>query len=84
MKKTCIDCDQNLSVEAFYRVHKDSEHRQSRCKRCDNKRRAGKVYSARNYSERRKVSYVLPNGQKARAVDVVRDPATGELRMVRR
>jgi hypothetical protein len=37
--KRCIDCRKTLPVDAFYRVHKGSKIRQSRCKRCDNKRR---------------------------------------------
>ncbi len=44
--KTCIDCKKRKSVDAFYRIYKDSEHRQSRCKPCDNRKRAGSVQRA--------------------------------------
>lgn len=38
--KVCIDCKgRPKPLSAFYRVHRDSEQRQSRCKRCDNLRR---------------------------------------------
>jgi hypothetical protein len=40
-KKACIDCGSKKPLDAFYRVHKDSEHRQSRCKPCDNRKRGG-------------------------------------------
>lgn len=40
-KKICIDCGSKKPLDAFYRVHKDSEHRQSRCKPCDNRKRTG-------------------------------------------
>lgn len=43
--KTCIDCQKSLAVDSFYRVHKDSEHRQSRCKPCDNRKRTGSYRS---------------------------------------
>lgn len=40
-KKTCIDCKQSLDVRRFYLIHKNSVARQSRCKKCDNIKRAG-------------------------------------------
>lgn len=41
--KRCIDCGEDLPVECFYRVHKGAPFRQSRCKVCDNAKRAGNV-----------------------------------------
>ena len=41
MTKKCIDCGKEKPVTDFYRVFKDSEHRQSRCKNCDNAKRSG-------------------------------------------
>ena len=37
--KTCIDCRRRLPVDRFYRVHRGSEARQSRCRDCDNAKR---------------------------------------------
>ena len=39
--KTCIDCKKHLPLDDFYRVRKGKEWRQSRCKVCDNAKRAG-------------------------------------------
>jgi hypothetical protein len=47
--KRCIDCGKRKPVGDFYRVHKDSEHRQSRCKPCDNRKRMG----GKDYRKRR-------------------------------
>lgn len=48
-KKTCIDCLRRLTLEHFYRLHKGSSERQSRCKACDNVKR---VQSARTRAGR--------------------------------
>lgn len=38
-EKRCIGCGKTKLLRDFYRVHKGSEERQSRCKRCDNESR---------------------------------------------
>ncbi len=43
MKKLCIDCRRRQPLDNFYRVFKGSDHRQSRCKPCDNRKRAGNL-----------------------------------------
>lgn len=40
IEKRCIQCGKLKPLDDFYRIHKDSEHRQSRCKKCDNGKRA--------------------------------------------
>ncbi len=74
MKKTCIDCGKAKSLDAFYRLFKGSEHRQSRCKPCDNRKRAG--------TKRRSVQDTSGH-ERAGRVDVTRE-ADGSLTMARR
>lgn len=42
-RKRCVACGLRKSVEAFYLVHRTGTARQSRCKPCDNARRAESV-----------------------------------------
>jgi hypothetical protein len=58
--KRCIDCNTEKPVSAFYRVFKGSPHRQSRCKPCDNRKRAGNV--KRSYPGTRLVWTRMPCG----------------------
>jgi hypothetical protein len=46
--KTCVDCKKRQPVDNFYRLskHGDGTLRQSRCKPCDNAKRAGNVKRA--------------------------------------
>ena len=41
--KRCIDCGATKPVDDFYRQFKGAPFRQSRCKVCDNAKRAGNV-----------------------------------------
>ncbi len=59
--KTCIDCKKRKSVDAFYRIFKDAEHRQSRCKPCDNRKRTG-GYKRNGDGTRRTVVERLADG----------------------
>lgn len=65
--KRCIDCGVNKGPEWFYRVHKGSERRQSRCKPCDNRKRAGRKAGA---SDVEVIAVRRPDG----SIDLVRRP----------
>lgn len=45
--KMCVGCRKTMPVDRFYRVRKDSNSRQSRCKSCDNNRRCVTVRKER-------------------------------------
>ncbi len=40
--KVCVACERTLELSEFYRVHRDGEKLQARCKPCDNARRKGR------------------------------------------
>lgn len=41
MTKLCIDCKKRKPLDDFYRLRSGHPERQSRCKPCDNAKRAG-------------------------------------------
>lgn len=81
--KACIGCKLELPLDHFYRLRRGEEERQSRCKPCDNAKRAG---SMRNGGaprwEPRPQTPPSMDGNRGR-VDVVRND-DGSLAMVRR
>ena len=44
--KRCVDCDEPLVLEAFYKCAASKDGRQSRCIICDRKRRAARRVAA--------------------------------------
>ena len=58
--KKCIECRQRLPLERFYRVHKGSPKRQSRCKACDNAKRVQSAHTRAGRGVPRIVRLRLP------------------------
>lgn len=60
--KRCIDCGDTKPLAAFYKHPSSQDGRQSRCKPCDNRRRAGRVSDREGNRPSPVYAVRLPNG----------------------